>query len=179
MKLKSISSYLYPILVVVGIILFIIALIFLASWVSKSIDVALEKEQKSATTTQSYAEASITTSSTQEVSSTTEVTSSTLQATRFENKSLISIEILNSTGITGKAAELSSLIEAMGYKVSNTGNATKREQTTLIKIKETSKAIFPSSVTEIEKIVNMGYKPQETTLETNSPYDVIIVIGMH
>ncbi len=193
MRLKSFSHYLYPIITAIFILIFIGFLIFFATFISKSIDSALVQEQKTKdqeniTQTQLYEDITKKiefTSTTSEVASSSlievkEATTSSMEVEKKpENKSLIAISVLNSTGISGKAAELSSLISKSGYRVSSIGNASKREQTTLIKIKETSKKLFPESLNNISKIVETLYRANEVTLDSESPYDIVIVIGVN
>jgi len=193
MRLKSLSRHLYPIVTAIIILVFIGFLVFFATFISKSIDSALIEEQKTKdqeliVQTQLYADVAKrmeSSSSTSEIASSSSIEIKNTTTTPIEvekkpeNKSLIAISVLNSTGISGKAAELSSIITKGGYKVLVTGNASKREQITLIKIKETTKKLFPESVRDILRITEMLYRANEVTLDSDSPYDIVIVIGMN
>jgi len=173
------TKYLHPIIAVITIVLFVFLFLFFAITISKFIDNALEQEQK----IQTYRAEEEIPKQKSILATTTEIQTATssilIEKKPPENKSLITIAIFNSTTKQGEAAELSALLATHGYKISFTGNEKKQEQMTLIKIKDTSKKIFPESFQEITEIVGRRYSPIDLVLDANSEYDAIIIIGIN
>ncbi len=190
MRLRDrITEYLYPIIIVIIILTVIFLFFYLATFISGIVDTALEQEQKTQTKelaieAEAYEAATKPeeiplTHETYSTTTTNETTTSLLVEEKpQENKALITISVLNSTAMAGKAGELSSLLASQGYKVLFVGNEKKQQPTTLIKVKDTSKKIFPVSISEITNIVKSIYTITEVPLEATSEYDLVIVIGM-
>lgn len=186
---KKIKKYIYPSITVFVILIIISIFVFSALFITKSIDAVLVSEQESQTKDLQIKMEALESAKQKlslenldipiNISTTTEITVSTtsVEEEKIENKTLLSIAILNSTGISGKAGELAKLISASGFKVSFTGNAKKLETTTVIQIKETSKKMFSNSLRELFNIVKSRYSVIESTLEENSEYDAVIIIG--
>ncbi|MFA5870395.1 MAG: LytR C-terminal domain-containing protein [Candidatus Paceibacterota bacterium] len=187
---KNLKKYIYPLTTTCIILIFVGILVVLAAFISQLIDFALVSEQES-----KNKELELQIGATENAkiqyqikndvplseilqSSTTETTTTPItKDNQSEKKELLSISILNSTGISGKAGKLAQLITDSGFKVSYTGNAKKREPVTIVQIKETSKKIFPESFKEVLKIVGSQYSTIESVLDANSEYDVVITIG--
>ncbi len=186
---KNIKKYIYPSITVFVILVIIGAFVFSALFITKSIDAALISEQESQTKDLQIKMQALEAARQKlslenldipiNISTTTETTISTTTEEEkiVENKTLLSLAVLNSTGIPGKAGELAKLISTSGFKVSFTGNAKKLEPTTVIQIKETSKKIFPESLKELLSVVRGRYSVTESILEENSEYDAIVIIG--
>lgn len=96
-----------------------------------------------------------------------------------EDKTLLKIQVLNSTETTGLAGSLKEELVQAGFLVDNTGNFSTIQELTQVKIKEGKAASFPVSVDELKQIVAEKYTLEEETqnLEPDSPYDIIIIIG--
>jgi hypothetical protein len=93
------------------------------------------------------------------------------------NKSLVSINILNSTQTSGLALKLQTSLTQAGYKIIKTGNLPVALNNTLIEIKPSNK-LSQEFIDEITKIVSEKYIPQlGTNLPTSDNYDVVIKIG--
>lgn len=106
------------------------------------------------------------------VTSTIEIIASTSE----QDKKTFVIEILNSTRTAGLASELKILLENAGFTISKTGNQTKTEEISLIKVKK-SKLNSPF-LTQIKEIVLTKYALGENQLlDETSTFDAIIVIG--
>lgn len=187
---KKITKYIYPSITVFVILVIISVFVFSALFITRSIDAALISEQESQTKDLQIKMQALEAAKQKlslenldipiNISTTTEITVSTTSVEEekiTENKTLLSLAVLNSTGISGKAGELAKLINTSGFKVSFTGNAKKLEPTTVIQIKETSKKMFRESLKELFSVVRSRYSVVESTLEDNSEYDAIVIIG--
>lgn len=92
------------------------------------------------------------------------------------DKSDVSIEIQNGTGIPGEAAYLQGVLKSLGYsdiKVSNADSDT-HETTTVTFAKSLSSTI----VDEITKKLESTYKDVETKTSSTQKTDVLIVTGL-
>jgi len=92
------------------------------------------------------------------------------------DKSDVSIEIQNGTGITGEAAYLQGILKSMGYsdiKVAN-ADADNHETTTVTFAKSLSSGV----VDEITKKLESTYKDVETKTSSTQKTDVVIVTGL-
>lgn len=92
------------------------------------------------------------------------------------DKSGVSIEIQNGTGITGEAAYLQGILKSMGYsdiKVAN-ADADNHETTTVTFAKSLSSGV----VDEITKKLESTYKDVETKTSSTQKTDVLIVTGL-
>jgi hypothetical protein len=103
----------------------------------------------------------------------------TLEEALEEDKTLLKIQVLNSTKTTGLAGLLKEELLNAGFLVENTGNFSTIQELTQVKIKEEKAASFPASVDELKQIVSEKYTLDEEAqnLEPDSPYDIVIIIG--
>lgn len=105
-----------------------------------------------------------------------DVTSTPTATATPVDKSDVSIEIQNGTGITGEAAYLQGILKSMGFSDIKVGNAgdTNHETTTVTFAKSLSSAI----VDEITKKLESTYKDVETKTSSTQKTDVLIVTGL-
>lgn len=98
----------------------------------------------------------------------------TTEETPSFNKSSLKISVLNGTGVKGLAKDLKDALEADGFLVQNTGNASPPEENTIIKIKESKK----SYGSLIKKVVSQRYSlGDDRILREDDAYDAVIIIG--
>ncbi len=91
------------------------------------------------------------------------------------DKSSVTIEILNGTGISGEAGILRSKLEALGYKKISAGNAASSDnETTTVTF---SSSLASSVVDEITQLLKKTYN-DVTTKTAGSGKDVSIVTGL-
>lgn len=85
------------------------------------------------------------------------------------------IQVLNGSGITGKAGDLKAKLTNAGFIEVNTGNATRFDYTG---VSLQTKVGTPQKITEtiIPLLDTTPTNPGET-LSTDSPYDVVIILG--
>lgn len=92
------------------------------------------------------------------------------------DKSAVKIQILNSSGVKGLAAELKTLFSDNGFTAVETGNQSKAEETTLLKIKAAKQNSRLAE--ELKNIVASKYSSVETqTLDEQSAFDAVVIIG--
>ena len=92
------------------------------------------------------------------------------------DKSDVSIEIQNGTGITGEAAYLQGILKSLGYSDIKVGNAdAENHETTTVTF---AKSLSSSVVDEINKKLESTYKDVETKTSSTQKTDVLIVTGL-
>lgn len=92
------------------------------------------------------------------------------------DKSVISIEIQNGTGITGEAAYLQNQLKSLGYTNVKVGNATSQDATaTLVTF---SSKLSSAVVDEITKKLNELYTTVTVKTATTPTTDIVIVTGL-
>lgn len=112
---------------------------------------------------------------------TTEIATTSLTATTLqpvESKSIFSIAIFNSTKKSGIATTVKNELATAGYTVTKIGNKVTQESQTLVQIKDRVQA-SPVILSEILSILGKRFAigdPQ--ILESTSPYDIVITIGV-
>lgn len=89
--------------------------------------------------------------------------------------SSLKVQILNGTGVPGRAGEIKELLEKEGFKDTDTGNAKKYDYTdTEVRIK----TVAPEAVFEKIKDALVNYTViKGAALEDTDTYDVIIIVG--
>lgn len=95
---------------------------------------------------------------------------------KSDDKSSLTIEILNGSGVAGVAGKAKSLLTDLGYNITSTGNADNFEyEQSVIEIKA-SKSSF---LKDLEKDLSKDYVIGETssTLSASNQTDVRIIIG--
>jgi len=92
------------------------------------------------------------------------------------DKSKISIEIQNGTGIPGEAAYLETQLKSLGYKDFKVGNA--EDQTETITTVTFAKSLASTVVDEITKKLEEVYKDVETKTSSTQKVSVLIVTGL-
>lgn len=112
------------------------------------------------------------------VTQTTAPTSSPtpLASVKPANKSTVTIEVQNGTGITGEAAYLQNLLKDMGYTKVTVGNAS--TQDAVITTVTFSKTLSTDVVDEITKKLQSVYQEVSVKTSTTQLSDVIIVTGV-
>jgi len=89
-----------------------------------------------------------------------------------------SISILNGSGIPGTAGKVADLLKNAGVKKINTGNASSYdfEATSVSMKKSVPEAVFE----KIREVLSKDYAvvKSEDSLEDNSTYDIIIIVGV-
>lgn len=93
----------------------------------------------------------------------------------IEDKASLKIAILNSTQTAGLAAGLRNELTKAGFLIEKVGDQKNIEATTLIKVKESKKN--SNLINEIKDLVSKKYTPEIQTLEEESLYDLVIIIG--
>lgn len=88
----------------------------------------------------------------------------------------LKISIVNSTKTSGLAAKLKTSLENIGYLVSNISSQTKTENTSLIMIKNDIENLSEAEIKLIEMVGNQ-YEIKKEGLPSDSPYDIVIIIG--
>ena len=92
------------------------------------------------------------------------------------DKSSVTIQILNGSGIEGQAGEINLLLQDAGYKNVTTGNAESLELITKITYKsQVSKEILNNILQEVEKILSDISAPEASQ---SAEFDVVIVTGI-
>lgn len=92
------------------------------------------------------------------------------------DKTKVSIEIQNGTGITGEAAFLKDLLKSLGYSKFTVGNAEKQDNvTTSITY---SKELSETAQTEITAKLKETYKEVDVKTSATAKVDVLIVTGL-
>lgn len=92
------------------------------------------------------------------------------------DKSDVSIEIQNGTGIPGEAAYLQGVLKSLGYSDIKVGNAAdENHQTTTVTF---AKSLSAAVVDEITKKLESTYKDVETKTSSTQKTDVLIVTGL-
>ncbi|WKZ26063.1 MAG: LytR C-terminal domain-containing protein [bacterium] len=92
------------------------------------------------------------------------------------NKSEVSIEILNGTGITGEAKLLSDKLKTLGYSDITSGNAdsTNNTITTVTFLSSLSKTVQD----ELKKELESFYKEVNVKTSTTQKSDVVVITGL-
>jgi hypothetical protein len=92
------------------------------------------------------------------------------------DRSVLSIQVLNGSGIAGEAGKMKDALEEKGYTVENTGNAeTYDYETTEIFVKAESEEYLPLLEEDLKELYSLG--TVEATLEDDVTYDVRIIVG--
>ncbi len=92
------------------------------------------------------------------------------------DKSTLSVQVLNGSGIVGEAGKMKTLLEEKGYTVDNTGNAeTYDYETTKIMVKAESEAYVALLEEDLKESYSLD--TSEATLPDDVPYDVRIIVG--
>jgi len=110
---------------------------------------------------------------------TTQVASPTPSSTstpKPADKSAVSIEIQNGTGITGEAAYLQNQLKALGYTDIKVGNATTTSATATTVTFDSS--LSSAVVTELTQKLNTIYTTVTVKNATSATVDVVIVTGL-
>jgi hypothetical protein len=106
------------------------------------------------------------------------IPTSTPTATPVEvvDKKLVSIQVLNGTGIVGEAAYLQDKLNSLGYTSVKIGNAPKQnyESTQVTFSSKLSYSVVSEITKELEKI----YQKVETKKSSSTSYDVEIITGL-
>lgn len=88
----------------------------------------------------------------------------------------LKVQILNGSGVSGAAGKVKTLLEGLGYKLIDTGNASMSDLAqTEVSLKDSKKDYF----NEIIKDLSKSYTATESakTLSGSSKYDVVITLG--
>lgn len=110
-------------------------------------------------------------------SPTTTVTTPTPSATiKPADKSAVSIEVQNGTGITGEAAYLQTQLKSLGYTKVTVGNASSQTQTATVVT--FSDSLSSDIVTELTQKLNSIYQTVTTKTSTTKSATVLIVTGL-
>ena len=92
------------------------------------------------------------------------------------DRSTLSVQVLNGSGVVGAAGKMKDVLEEKGYTVENTGNAeTYDYETTQIFVKRESEAFLALLTEDLQESYALG--TSEATLEKDVPYDVRIIVG--
>lgn len=91
------------------------------------------------------------------------------------NRSDLSIEIQNGSGISGAAGQASTLLKGLGYKVLSTGNADNFDyEQTVVKVKAEKKAFLNQLKLDLES----EYTVESATSDlTGSTADAVVIVG--
>lgn len=180
------KRHIFNIIILCICVLGIIAVFwFFGGYISHTIDTLLSSESATVKITRTQT-STPETEETKTTSSLVENQNSILFATSSlpepisstEKKELVSISILNSTGIPGLAAQLSSLLTKNGFHVSSTGNTTPKESITRIQVRRSALSSFPKSIEELKSFVTSKYsRATQSELTESGVFDVIIIIG--
>lgn len=113
-----------------------------------------------------------------ETSPTTKVTqaagASVDKATGLD-RSKLTIEIQNGSGIAGAAGKVKTILEDLGYVISKTGNADNYDyEETVIQVKATRKSYLPLLEKDLESSYTIG--STSSTL-TGSTADAVVIVG--
>jgi len=107
----------------------------------------------------------------------TEPTATATTTTSTSDRASVTIALLNSTKTIGLAADLKTILEAAGFRVTKTGNQSPTEAVTLVEAK-VNIAANATFIADLRTAVSQKYAPADTqTLAEDSPYDVVVVIG--
>jgi hypothetical protein len=86
----------------------------------------------------------------------------------------MTVQILNSTGVTGQAASLSALIKSAGFVNIQTGNSSQTSPQTLIIVSPLAATSAADFVTDLVAGLYPDYSLQQNT---EAVYDITIIIG--
>jgi len=113
---------------------------------------------------------------TQGITITNSVTPTPVATVAPEDKSKVSIEIQNGTGIVGEAAYLRDILKSMGYAIFTVGNfETQDNVTTLVTFSNTLNSSIQDEVVSKLKIV---YKEVDVKSSSTQKKDIVIVTGL-
>jgi len=92
------------------------------------------------------------------------------------DRSKISLQVLNGSGISGFAGKAKTYLEGLGYKDVMAGNAVTSDFTdTVISVKESKKELLEIIKTDLSKNYKVAEKTE--TLSASSKYDFVITLG--
>lgn len=92
------------------------------------------------------------------------------------NRKDIKVKILNGSGMSGKAGEMASFLEDLGYQVIGTGNAdTFDYEETVIKIKEEKRDVFSHLTNDLKSAYTVS--SEEVILEKDEEADAVVIVG--
>ncbi|EKE04966.1 MAG: hypothetical protein ACD_19C00427G0013 [uncultured bacterium] len=115
--------------------------------------------------------------STPVVSATPEVKATATPTPKSEiDRSLIKLQVLNGSGVSGLAGKAKTYLEELGYKNVVVGNATVSNLTeTTISVKDSKKELLKDVIADL----SVKYKVAEKTeiLSSSSKYDIVITLG--
>lgn len=93
------------------------------------------------------------------------------------DRSEITIQVLNGSGITGEAGYLQGVLASLGYDEIKTGNASKQNlETTTVSYSEDIDEAIQKEITG--KLKDVYKKVEEKTSSAQKDYDVIITVGL-
>ena len=92
------------------------------------------------------------------------------------DRSTLSIQVLNGSGIAGAAGKMKEALEEKGYTVGDTGNAENYDYTSLeITVKKDKEAYLTLLESDLKEAYSLG--TTAATLADDVPYDVRIIVG--
>ena len=116
-----------------------------------------------------------TTSQTETPAQTTAPAEQTQTATPALDKSAISMQVLNGSGVTGEATKIKSVLEKDGFKVASVGNASSfTYQTTIVYYKTGKKDAADAAVSTLKNAGRTASAEEKTAL---TKYDLQVVVG--
>jgi len=93
----------------------------------------------------------------------------------FEREDL-KIQVLNGSGVPGRAGEAKAFLEDLGYENIEIGNADSYDyEETVIKVEEEATDLFDFLKSDLEEEYDL--RAESDSLEENSDYDVVIILG--
>lgn len=102
--------------------------------------------------------------------------SATPEAKVEMDRSKISLQVLNGSGISGFAGKAKTYLEGLGYKDVMAGNAATSDFTdTIISVKDSKKEFLETIKTDLAKNYQVAKKTE--TLSASSKYDFVITLG--
>lgn len=88
----------------------------------------------------------------------------------------IKVQILNGSGVAGAAGKAKTLLEGLGYKDVDTGNAASSDfATTEVAVKESNDSYLDLIINDLSK--NYEAKEGSKPLSASSKYDIVITLG--
>lgn len=88
----------------------------------------------------------------------------------------IKVQILNGSGVAGAAGKAKTLLEGLGYKDVDTGNASSSDfATTEVAVKESNDSYLDLIINDLSK--NYEAKEASKPLSASSKYDIVITLG--
>jgi len=91
-------------------------------------------------------------------------------------KAVLSIQVLNGSGVSGKANQVKEYLQKKGYQNIATGNASSFDYDQTVVMVKAAKSQM-DSIVKADLSGSVTVDPMKNTLSIDSPYDIVIIVG--